>query len=419
MTALQIAYLAILTVCVPASGFFSGSETALVAIPRERVAQLLRSDRRAVKVESLIEDPDLMLSTLLVANNFVNILAASVATVLFVDLLGEDWGPWLATLVVTSVILLLGEITPKRLATRYPERFSLMVAPVIYFLAPVLRPVSTFFLALSRGLIRPFGIKTPGGPAPVTVGDIRAMAEIGERSGHIATAEREIIHALFGLDDRRVQEVMTPRTDIHTLVHPVTIDDVRQAVAATGRSRYPVVAGDLDHLIGVLHVKDLLRMSPQPTTHDIERAVREPVMVPENKPLLTLLGEMRSLRRTIVFVLDEHGGIEGLVTIQDLVSELIGELQDEFEAGPPSIVETEAGRWMADGRVAVDDLDEVLGSSLPRGPYATVGGLILDLAGRIPEPGSSVQAGRFKLTVVRMGRRRVASVRIEETKPIS
>ena len=413
MTTLQIVDLILLGLCILGSGFFSGSETALVAVPRERVAQLIGTDKRATRLAALTADPDRMLSTLLVGNNFVNILGASVATVLFIDLLGEDWGPWVATATVTSVILLVGEITPKNLATRFPERFSLFVAPAIWNLSRVLDPVTRFFLMLSRSLFRVIGIDPKAGPSPVTEDDIRAMAILGEREGDIEAAERDIIHSVFMLTDRQVREVMTPRSDIISLVVPVTINDVRAAVAANGHSRFPVIEHDLDEVIGILHVKDLLRMPAEPLVDDIRRVLREPSYVPETKPLLELLQEMRIRRRAFALVLDEHGGIEGLITIKDIVSELVGELQDEFDPTVPTLVAIGPDQWMADGRIPVDDLTEEVGALFPEGPYTTVAGLILDLAGCIPDEGNTVQTDGIRLVVTRMDRNRIDRVRID------
>ena len=418
MSEVQVAYLAILSVCVLASGFVSGSETALVAVPRERVAQLLSDNPRARAVAALTEDPDRMLSTLLVANNFVNILGASVATVLTVDLVGERWGPWVATGVVTAIVLLIGEITPKSLATRYPEKYSLFVAPTIWRLSWLLLPISRFFLVLSRGLFRLFRIDVTGGPAPVTEDDIRVMAELGELTGDIESAEREIIHALFQLTDRHARHVMTPRPDIFVLQDPVTADDVRNAVAASGHSRYPVIRENLDQLLGVLHVKDLLRMGENPDPADIRRALRTPYFIPESKPLLELLHELRVGRRAFAFVLDEHGGVEGVVTIKDIVSELVGELQDEYDPGSPAVVSVSPGTWVADGRVPVDELAEETGALLPSGAYSTLGGLIFDVAGCIPDVGDTVHVDGLVITVLRMDRHRVDRVRIESADPI-
>ncbi|MBT8198831.1 MAG: DUF21 domain-containing protein, partial [Acidimicrobiia bacterium] len=231
MSALQIAYLVVLAFCILSSGFFSGSETALIGIGRERVHRLgAEEGRRGARVAQLVAEPDRLLSTLLVANNLVNILGASIATVLFVDLVGEDWGPWVATGVVTTVILIVGEITPKTLATRYPERFSMFVAPTIYRLSGVLGPIARFFSAITNRLLGVFGISQTN-PSDVTEADIKALAMLGEEAGGIDAIEREIIDALFGLADRPVRDIMTPRVDIATLTLPISMDDVRYAIA--------------------------------------------------------------------------------------------------------------------------------------------------------------------------------------------
>ncbi len=412
MTSLQITYLVILGVCILASGFFSGSETALVSIPRERVEQLAGTDRRARRIEQLLADPDAMLSTLLVANNFVNILGASVATVLFVDLLGEDWGPWVATGALTAVILVVGEITPKSLATRFPEQYSLVVARPIWILSRVIRPITRFFLAIARGLFRLFRVGSGDDRNVVTEDDIRAMAVLGERTGEIAAAEREIIDSLFGLADSTVRDVMTPRLEIRTLPSPVTIAAVRDAVSATGHSRFPIVKTDLDHIIGVLYVKDLLPMATDPTPTDINRVMREPVYVPESRSVLDLLMDMRAGRLTFAVVTDEHGGVEGVVTIKDLVSELVGELQDEYDVDEPSVLEIGDAEWIVDGRTAVEDLADLTDAEIPTGEFTTVAGLVLERSGKIPAEGETLRVDGLVIDVVRMDRNRVDRVRV-------
>ena len=214
MSSEQIIYLVILAACTVGSGFFSGSETALIGISKERVHQLASESKAGRRVEQLISDPERMLSTLLVANNIVNVLAAAVATTLFIGLVGAQWGPWLATAAVTAVILVFGEITPKTLATRYPERFALAVAPAIWQLSRVLAPLASFFGAITRGILRLLRVPVRGDSGAVTDADIRALAELGHRDGQIEEVERKIIDALFDLADRPIREVMTPRVDI-------------------------------------------------------------------------------------------------------------------------------------------------------------------------------------------------------------
>lgn len=414
MTAATAAYVAILAFCTVGSGFFSGSETALIGIGRERVHQVSTLGRRGKRVAQLVADPERLLSTLLVANNLVNILGAAVATTMFISLIGEQWGPWLSTLVVTVVVLIFGEITPKTLAARYPERFSLAVAPTIWRLSLVLSPIARLFTAVTRGLLRLFRVRMDDDDRGVTEADIKALAELSAAGGEIEAAEREIIDSLFTLADRPVRDVMTPRVDIVTLGNPITIESVREAVTNAAHSRFPVTGGDLDDLIGILFVKDVLRLGGDPSPAEIAALIRKPIFVPESTPILSVLQDMRSRRFTLGLVLDEHGGIEGIITTKDLVSELVGELQDEYDPGVPSVVQIGPGRWMADGRLAMDDLEETLAHPFPEGPYSTVGGLFLALAGHIPADGHQLTVDGYRMLVMRMDRNRIDRIRIEK-----
>ena len=407
-------YLAILGFCAIGSGFFSGSETALIGIGRERVHQVSTLGRRGKRVAQLVADPERLLSTLLVANNVVNILGASVATTLFISLVGEKWGPWVSTAAVTVVVLIVGEITPKTLAARYPERFSLAVAPIIWRLSLVLSPIARLFTAVTRLLLKLLRIPTDDDYRGVTEADIKALAELSAAGGEIEAAEREIIDSLFTLADRPVRDVMTPRVDIVALRNPVTIDNVREAVINAAHSRFPVTGGDLDDLVGILYVKDVLRLNDDPTPAQVAALIRKPIFVPESTPILQVLQNMRARRFTIALILDEHGGVEGIVTIKDLVSELVGELQDEYDPGLPSMVQIGPGRWMADGRLSMDDLSETLDHEFPEGPYSTIGGLFLALAGHIPSDGHQVTIDDYRMLIMRMDRNRIDRIRIEK-----
>jgi len=406
-------YLGILGVCIIASGFFSGSETAIIGIQRERVHQLAQRDRRGRKLEALLEDPDRTLSTLLIANNFVNILAASVATVLFIDLAGQSWGPWIVTFLLTGIILIFGEIGPKTLAHRHPEGFSLFVAGTISSMSKILQPISTAFTLITRGIFRLFRVNLGDGLTPVTEDDIRALAALSERSGEIEATEREIIDALFSLADQAIREVMTPRVDMVSITAPIDRRAVQEMVATTGHSRFPVVADSHDELLGILAVKDVLRLAPEATSADIAKLLRPPTYIPESRSVLAVLQEMRRSRFGFGIVVDEHGGVEGVVTTKDVISELVGSLQDEYDPTVPSIVPAGAGRWTVDGRMDVDELESEIDNELPRGDYSTVAGLFMDLSGRIPDEGDRVEVNGVGLTVVTMDRRRIARLNIE------
>jgi len=412
MNVTDITYVVILGFAALASGFFSGSETALIGIGKERVKQL-GGDKRGQRVQQLVADPDRLLSTLLVANNLVNILGAAIATTLFIALVGEELGPWVATIVVTAVVLVVGEITPKSLATRYPERFSLAVAPTIWQLSRILGPVARMFTAITKGLFRLFRLPARSNVAAVTEEDVRALVQLGLEEGEIEAVEREIIDALFDLADRPVREVMTPRVDVITLAEPVTASEAIDAVATSGHSRYPVIGKDLDELRGMLYVKDLLRIDANGDAGKVSAILRTPNYIPESTSVLSVIQMMRRERFQLAVVTDEHGGVEGVVTIKDLMSELVGELQDEYDPGTPSLVKIGARSWIADGRVDIEDVEEALDLPLPQGPYSTIGGLYLAVAGHIPSEGDQAVVESVRLTVLQMDRNRIGRLRIE------
>jgi len=411
---LRIVYIITLVLCTLGSGFFSGSETALMSLGKERVHQLADRGRRGLRVQQLTGDPERLLSTLLVANNVVNILGTAIATALFIDLLGETSGPIVSAGVVTVVVLVAGEITPKTLAARSPERFSLAVAPTIYALSKGLAPIAAFFTAITQGLLSMIGVGRRKDEGNVTEDDILALADLGHEEGGIATVEREIIDALFSIAEKPVRDVMTPRVDLATMASPVTAEQVRDSVSNTGHSRYLVTGDSVEDILGVLYVKDVLRFGDDPTPDAIRRLLRQPLYIPESTPILEALQTLRSNRSGFAVISDEHGGIEGIITVKDLMAELVGELQDEYDPGAPSIVPLGSRKWIADGRVDVDVLAEITGAEIPAGQYSTMAGLFLDISGQIPEEGDRVTAGdELELVVLRMDRNRIDRLRVE------
>lgn len=223
--------------------------------------------------------------------------------------------------------------------------------------------------------------------------------------------EARIREALVALRDTSVREVMTPRVDVVALPLPVSVDDIRRAVKESGHSRFPVYEGDLDHLVGVLFVKDLFRMTEEPTPRAIQRRIRKPFIVPESRRVLDVLAEMRRGRHAFAIVVDEHGGVEGVLTVKDLVSELVGELRDEFDRNEEEpVVRVDAERWLVDGACSLDEIRERLGIALPEGEYVTLGGFLFDRFGRIPAEGDRIVAEGCEFTVAEMDRRRIAKV---------
>ena len=386
----------------------------MVAIPRERMPALAASGTRGARLATLVADPERTIGTILVANNFVNILATATATVLAVDLINESVGPIVATLGMTAVVLVAGEITPKTLASRYPERYGLAVATILSIVTWVLEPVTVVFRSMSGLVLRLFGVGQPA-ERSVTEADVRALALLGEEGGSIEQVEREIIEGLFASADRPIREVMTPRVDIVTIEEPVTMASVRDAISMTGHSRYPIVseANGLDHLIGVLSAKDLLRIDTDAHPERISRMIKQPHFVPESAPVLHVLSEIRDKRIGFAMVLDEHGGIDGIVTVKDLVAELIGEIQDEFDPGTPAPAPIGDRVWLTSGSIPMEELSDAIDIELPEGPYTTIGGLFLFIHGDIPKEGAVAELENVRMTVMSMDRLRISQLRVE------
>ncbi|MDE0139446.1 MAG: hemolysin family protein [bacterium] len=412
----QMVLWAIFSLCLLASGFLSGSETALTAVARERVQQLAATGRRGRRLEGLVDDLEGSIGTILVANNFVNILATSVATALAFQLVGETWGTILSTVVVTILVLVIGEVTPKTLAARFPERYGMTVAVAVWALAVGLKPIAGVFIGLGQGILRLLRLPARN-DAGVTPADVRALAVLGERGGEIEPGEREIIERLFETADQPVRDVMTPRVDIVTLTLPVTSSDVREAVARTAHSRFPVVGedGNPDSIQGLLYAKDVLSHSEELDSRRVSGLLRTPYYAPESASVMRVLEDLRVRRIGFAIVTDEYGGVDGLVTIKDLVGELVGELQDEYDPRVPTILPIGRQVWLADGRTPIDELEEATGAEVEDGPYSTVAGLFLSLSGNIPAEGDHVNYEGLRLTVLTMDRRRVSRIRVDAT----
>ena len=415
---LRLSLLIVFSVCLLASGFLSGSETALTAVPRERIQQLRGNGRRGRRLAALASDLEGTIGTILVANNFVNILATSVAAAIAIDLVGETAGTIYSTVIVTVLVLVIGEVTPKTLAARRPEQYGLIAATPIWALKVILRPISRVFIGVGRGILAIFRVRAPDGPG-VTGADIRALALLGEHAGEIDAGEREIIERLFETADQPVREAMTPRVDIVTLTAPVSAAAVRAAVAETAHSRFLVVneEGNLDSLRGVLHAKDVLLHGHDLESKEIMTLLRDPFYVPESSAVMRVLQDLRARKASMAVIMDEHGGVDGVVTIKDLVGELVGELQDEYDPRIPVIAPVGADTWIADGRTPIDEVEEVLEVEVGDGPYTTLAGYYLFLAGSIPSAGDHQATDELEFTVRNMDRRRIDKLVVHRITP--
>src|SRR5687767_2383398 len=396
-------------------GFFAASEIALITVKRHRLSQLADDGNRSAAIaRRLVEDPGRFLATIQIAITFLGFLAGAVGASAFsvhlarliddipLDLIRDAAGSIafvIVTLVIALVSIIVGELVPKTLALNFPERLALVVARPIAFLQGLLSPIVWIVTRVSSTLVRLLGgTERPQG-GYLSTEELKMLVETGSEQGGIEEEEKEMIHGVIELGDKQVHEVMVPRIGIRAVNVDDPIDEVLDTIVAAGHSRLPVYEESLDNIIGILYAKDLLpylkgngRSQGQ---IDIRTLVRAPVYVPESKAVDELLHDMQTAKRHIAIVVDEYGGTAGLVTMEDVVEEIVGEIQDEYDAEEPmveSIASDDELAFRLDGRVSMDDLRDLFDLSDDDEPdeeaYDTVGGFVVHREGRIPLPGA-------------------------------
>jgi len=399
--------------CLILSAVLSGSETAITSLPREKIHQLDESkkNKRIRRAKDQIEKT---IGGILVANNFVNILMASLATILFVRKFGEQKGGILATLFITILVLVVGEITPKTLATRKPLEFFSKTSILIDYLSKIFAP----FTNLITGSINKYGTKNIGdmdGDNEITEADIQALTALGEMEGQILPAEREIIDSLLEFSDRPVKEIMTPRVDVLFLTLPLTIPDVRKLVEDRRMSRFPVSKTEyLDDTFGVIYVKDLFDLTVDTSSDEIETKIKDVIYLPESTSVLSALNTLRERKASFACVIDENGGIEGVVTIKDVLSEFVGDLPDEHDQRYLGINRIGPGQWNVEGKTDIDDFEEFFGLEQNEKDISTVGGLFLSQSEQLPSEGDRISIHGLELTVIEVENRRIENLTVKK-----
>ncbi|PSR34937.1 MAG: hypothetical protein C7B46_03215 [Sulfobacillus benefaciens] len=406
-----------LVVMVGMSALYSMAETAMMALSRGKVRQLAEEGvSKASWLERLIREPNRLLSTVLVGNNLTNIVASTVAAGLFIAYFGSS-GITISTIVMTLVILLVAEITPKTFAAHNPERVALRLAPFLEVSARIFYPIVRVLTWIGVGFIRLLGGRAEGGRI-ITEEEIRTMVEVGEEEGLLEAEEREMIQGIFDLGDTVVREVMVPRIDVQALPATATLGEAWDAVIQWGHSRLPVYRVTIDDVIGVIYARDiLLYIKERPHETPIQDLVRPVQYVPETKKVDELLTDFRRRRSHIAVVLDEYGGTAGIVTIEDLLEEIVGEIQDEYDTEEVAIRRIDENTIDVEGLASLDEINELFGVDLPHEDFDTVGGLILHLLGRAPVEAEVVTLDGLEFTVTKVTGRRVTRVLIRRLVP--
>ena len=393
----------------------SGSETAITSIPIQKIHQL-DENKKNRRIKRAKENIEKTIGGILVGNNFVNILMASVATLIFVRRFGESAGSAIATVFTTVIVLIFGDITPKTLATKLPISFLSRTT----FLVEVLSKIFAPFTEGITNLIMKF-VKAPDeDDAEVTEADIQALTALGEIEGQILPAEREIIDSLLDFSDRPIKEIMTPRVDVLFLSIPVDMEDVKKIVDEKRISRMPISRSEsLDDTFGIVYVKDLFNLNSKATSVEVENLVKDAIYLPEYTTVLSALNILRENQASFACVIDENGGIEGVITIKDVLSEFVGDLPDEHAERFKGIKRLGPGQWVVEGRTDIDDFEEFFGLESQESDVATVGGLYLSYSEKLPTVNEKITVHGLELTVSAVDNRRIDSLIVKKISKIN
>ena len=393
------------------SGMLSGSETAITSIPIQKVHQL-EENRKNNRIKRAKENIEKTIGGILVGNNFVNILMASVATLIFVRRFGESAGSALATVFTTIIVLIFGDITPKTLATKLPISFLSRTTFLVELLSKIFAP---FTDGITKVIMKFVRSTDDDDDAEVTEADIQALTALGEIEGQILPAEREIIDSLLDFSDRPIKEIMTPRVDVLFLSLPVDILEVKKLVNDKRISRMPVSKTEsLDDTYGIVYVKDLFNLKSDPDSIEIENLVKDVIYLPEYTTVLSALNILRENKASFACVIDENGGIEGVITIKDVLSEFVGDLPDEHDQRFLGIRRLGPGQWRVDGKTDIDDFEEFFGLEETDKDIATVGGLFLSHSEQLPSEGEKIVIDGLEIVVSELDNRRIESIVVKK-----
>jgi len=398
---LLLAFLA----CLVLSAFFSSAESAFISLPKLRIRYLVESGVKGAKqLAKAADKPARFLATVLLGNNLVNVAAATLGTIMAVATFGLPWGPVIATTGVTTLILVFGEVIPKTIAVHHAQRLSLAYIYPLRIIEYCLYP---FILALDRiGLGFTKMVAAPEENRKlVSEGEIRSVINVGESEGVVEQDEAEMLHKVFEFTDRPVSKVMVPRTEITWVEQGTKLSDFLDIYAQKPYSRFPVYQDNTDNVVGILFAKDvLMKLTDNCATEEVivDDLIRPAHFVPESKHLGKLLTEMRDGGYHIVIVVDEFGGIAGMVTLGQLTEEVVGDIKDELSSENEDFVVTGENTFQLDGGFRVEEANEELGLELPTGNYETVAGFILSYLGRIPKQGEQLKYRNLKFVITEM-----------------
>ena len=402
-------------ICLFFSGFFSASETALTSLHDIKVKHMMNENKKAANYLSLwLEHPNKVLNTILIGNNIVNILSSVIAADLANKLFNNS-AIAITTGVMTLLVLIFGEITPKTFAKHNAETFALLALRPLKIFYLVLYPFSFLLNKFVKFLILIMGGNVKRNGPSITEDELEFMIEEGGKEGVIEDQQKEMLQNIFDISETYVKEVMVSRIDMMAIDEEKSVDEILNIISNCEFSRIPFYKEDLDNITGILYVKDLLKyLNNDKKSINIKQILRKPEFVPENKKIDDLLKEFQQNRIHLAIVIDEYGSVAGLVTLEDIIEEIVGEIRDEYDNEQDEIIELRPGVYSVDSRMDIDDFCEFFNieKNEDMEEYETFGGLIYDLAGRIPEKGCKLKYENLKFKVLETHGRKLGRIEV-------
>lgn len=405
--------LIVIIIGVVGSAFFSSSETALTSLNVFKIRQMEENGvENSSLVRKLTDNIGKVLTTILIGNNIVNIATTTVATIFFTDLFGAK-GAIISTIVLTLTILIFGEVTPKNIASSASEKVALRVAKPIKFFDFILKPMSFFLQAITNFLTRlVIGENTQKGDL-VTEEDLKTIVDVSEEQGVINDQESEIINNVFEFGDSDVEDIMTARTNMEAIAVDMEDRELKDFLKNCKHSRIPVYGKSIDNIIGILHMKDIVAFIAEDKELNIEEMVRPAFYVYDNMHIFDLFKQMRGENVSLAIVIDEYGGTSGIVTIEDIVEELVGEIEDEYDTHLETVLKINDKEYLVNPSIHINDFNDYFDTDLEQIKNDSIGGFLIDKLGRIPKLGDSVEADGIKISVVQINRYKLEMLKVE------
>ncbi|RMW40135.1 MAG: HlyC/CorC family transporter [Nitrosopumilus sp.] len=404
-----------LAVLIGLSGFFSGLEVALVGVRKSKVVQLLNEEKKGAKaLHKLKTNPSWMMSSVNLGNNLVNVGASALATSVAIRMFGDE-GLGIAVGIMTFLILIFGEITPKTYCNANSTKIALRYAPVLLGFSYVFYPIVKFFEVVTKGVVRLTGSSYT--PPPITEEEIKGVIDQGLEEKALEKDEMELVHGALKFDDTVIRSVMTPRTKMFTLNSKMLLFEALPQINQSGHSRIPIYGETQDDIVGFIHARDVLKeLEKDNEVVSLEQIARKPVFASQEKMVSSLLKEMKGRKTHMAIVVDEHGGVEGLVTLEDLLEEIVGEIEDETDLTRTRGYErVDQDTIVTNGDIEIDIVNEIFKTNVPEGDdYATLSGLLHERLQDIPQEGDKVEVEDLRIVVEKVSKNIPQKIRIEK-----